>query len=142
MGFNLYSVLTEEDKNILNKYIIKYGIAKKYFMGLEKWLTPWGKNKIGLYHLLGDKLSYSVPFVHETPKNEIRRAFEDMLWDSEAFTPFFREIRSYAWDRIPEPTSTHITKDLINSYAFLDNSLSRDIILDFNSNKKKSSGRR
>lgn len=137
MGFNLYSILTEEDKDILNKYIAKYGIAKKYFMGLEEWLTPWGKNKIGLYHLLGDKLFYSVPFVHETPKNEIRHAFESMLWDSEAFTRFFREIRSYAWDRIPEPTSTHITRDLINSYAFLDNSLSRDIVLDFNSNKKK-----
>ena len=88
---NLFDTLTKEDKITTENFILKYAIdPDKYseddddhspllinrrdFVGLEKYLSEWGKNKKTLYKLLGNKLKVSIPF--ESIKDEKTREYD------------------------------------------------------------------
>ena len=91
--FNLTSVLSDKDKELISKYVEKYGVAEN-FIGVDSWLQEWGKSKIKLYKLLGNQLIYSIPFKYEKNERDLERQLRDLnretgFWD--AFMIFSRE---------------------------------------------------
>ena len=140
MSFNLYSILPEQDKVVLTNYITEYGVEEKYFIGLEKWLNPWGKDKIKMYHLLGDKLIYSIPYEYNTPDNAIIKALEDLMWDS-----YHRKFINTCVDEIMEiernnlistKKAIDLRQGLFSPRSVFKNSLHETIKLDWDSEKK------
>lgn len=139
MGFNLYSILSEQDKTILHNYITEYGVEEKYFMGLEKWLKPWGKDKIKMYHLLGDELIYSAPYEYLAPDSVIINAIDDLMWESHRHF-IQRCINLMLEEREKNEALNNVTGDIRNDIfsarAVFKNSLVRNIVLNWNENKK------
>ena len=140
MSFNLYSVLPEQDKIVLTNYITEYGVEDKYFIGVKEWLKPWGVNKIKLYHLLGDRLIYSIPYEYNTPDNVIIQALEDLMWDS-----YHRKFINTCIDMIAEIERndlissikfTSLKQGLFSPRSVFKNSLPETIKLDWDSEKK------
>lgn len=140
MGFNLYTILPEQDKVILTNYITEYGVSREYFMGLEKWLKPWGKDKIKMYHLLGDKLIYSAPYEYLAPDSVIINAIDDLMWES--YHRHFIQlcIKLMLEEREKNEALNNVTDDIRNDIfsarAVFKNSLVGNIVLNWKENKK------
>lgn len=59
---NLIDKLSDRDKELIKQYIFKYGVAEKYFMGLEDYLQAWSHANQKLYKLLGNSLIKEFDF--------------------------------------------------------------------------------
>ena len=88
--FNLISKLTDEDRVLINKYIETYGL-KNGFIGLNKWLKYWGKEKIKLYKLLGNSFTYTIPINYQKDTNSIKQEIDHLTINS-FFQTHFREF--------------------------------------------------
>ena len=75
---DLLQKLSQEDRFILEQYIISFG-AKK-FIGLDEWLKNWNYSKRKLYKLLGNQLIYKIPFSYEKDNNILRYEIEEQLF--------------------------------------------------------------
>ena len=58
---NLYNLLSEHDKKVLENFVTEHIIVSEKYVGNELFLEHWAKNKTKLYHLLGNKLIHKIP---------------------------------------------------------------------------------
>ena len=88
MSFNLINQLSIEDKVKIKNYINLYGVSKN-FIGVDEWLTYWGKEKIKLYKLLGGKVIHRIPFSCIKPKEELREEFANIYYHSKFVNNYY-----------------------------------------------------
>lgn len=138
MSFNLYPMLSEQDKTIMKNYIFQYGIKEEHFIGLEEWLTGWSYNKIKLYKLLGNSFTYSKPFKHEEPYSRIVDNFERLIYST--YGNFTDDLRQYwIWKKCPDEDEigSRVCHQILSPSIYARNAVDEDIVLDFLPNKKK-----
>ena len=140
MSFNLYPILSEQDKTIMKNYIFQYGIKEEHFIGLEEWLTGWSYNKIKLYKLLGNSFTYSKPFKHEEPYSRMVDNFERLIYST--YGNFTDDLRQYwIWKKCPDEDEdeigSRVCHQILSPSIYARNAVDEDIVLDFLPNKKK-----
>lgn len=111
--FNLLSVLPERDKELITRYVTKYGVYDG-FIGVDRWLEDWGKNKIKLYKMFGNQFSYTIPFSYEKGREELSRQMSELLY------PFTRGEDNKSFRRI--------FFDFLDGYILYDKELIPDAI--------------
>lgn len=74
----LLNVLTEEDKYKISNFVKRFGKSNGNFIGCEEWLKYWSKEKVTLYHLLGDQLIRKIPFSYEKTHEEKKEEFREL----------------------------------------------------------------
>ena len=92
MAFNLVNELSELDKVKLNNYIHLYG-TREGFVGVDNWLNDWGKNKIKLYKLLGNKFEHRVDFSYDKSKEDLRHQLQELF---RKHNYFYEELLDWA----------------------------------------------
>ena len=126
MNFNLLDKLTQEDRIKIEKYIELYG-TKKNFIGIDEWLKYWSVNKIKMYKLLGNQLTYRTSFEYNKSEGELGRQISDLVTDStfpnhlnEWMTEHFDLIPSEVRDIIQDCCRRHIliVDEVLNSTKF------------------------
>ena len=138
MSFNLYPMLSEQDKTIMKNYIFQYGIKEEHFIGLEEWLTGWSYNKIKLYKLLGNSFTYSTPFKYEEPYSRMVDNFERLIYST--YGNFTDNLRQYwIWKKCPDEDEigSRVCYQILSPSIYARNAVDEDIVLDFLPNKKK-----
>lgn len=94
----LLDALTLEDRENIEHYVSLFGASIK-FIGVDKYLTYWAKNKVKLYKLLGNsltlsqKISFSIPeeekndlFINLYERSKFLGAFEKWYWNDISFS--------------------------------------------------------
>ena len=90
---NLLEVLTSNDKEIIENYIVQYGTGgdESSFCGVDTYLSNWAAAKTKLYHLLGDNLIVKFPFKIEKDEAILIRQVEKLLNSH----PFINELTDF-----------------------------------------------
>jgi hypothetical protein len=102
--FNLINEISAQDRVKIENYINLYGINKDSFIGLDKWLSDWGKSNIKLYKLLGNQLIY---------KKEVAISINDDM--------LFQRIRELIAEN----------NDFVNAYTKLCDKINEDFDLSY-----------
>ena len=76
---NLYELLSDEDKQIITNYVVKYGINKEDYIGTEEFLEEWSKAKVKLYRALGNQFKISIPYTYNLSEEDIRADMRENL---------------------------------------------------------------
>ena len=84
---NLYDYLTKEDNKKIDAYIRKYGTHE--YIGNEEYLKYWRDSKKKLFHLLGGKLIYKVPFQYNKNNEILQIEMSNLVWNDN-FPPLFK----------------------------------------------------
>lgn len=114
-------------------------------MPLYDFLREWEQSKVNLYHMLGDKLIYKVPYEAKKTEDEIYRTVKRYLTHEDeflgGFTSWvdveFREHSPYGDDwRAAEDFSRTITRGIVDAKSISQNSVIDDLTLDFMEGKK------
>ena len=87
MGFNLVSVLTNKDKELITQYVHSFGVVSD-FIGVDEWLRYWGANKIKMYKLLGNQLTYKVPFCFQKDEQMLYQQISAFVKQEMMYDPF------------------------------------------------------
>lgn len=90
---DLFALLPEKDKELMEKYINLYGVGKEDFIGLKEYLKYWAESKKKLYKLFGDKFQVEIPYSYEKTNRELN---ED--GDKLRRTTFHKEFSSFLLD--------------------------------------------
>ena len=76
---DLYSKLSEEDKETIKNYIYTFGVKEEDFLGLEEWLQNWSHSNQKLYKLLGNQFIYKTDFSYIKELSEIREEISQLI---------------------------------------------------------------
>lgn len=80
---NLFDYLTKEDNEKIENYITKYGVSADVYEGNKEYLKYWAESNKKLFHLLGGKLIYEVPYVSEKSDENVDYLVRQLLKKSE-----------------------------------------------------------
>lgn len=113
---DLFDVLTDTDKQLIERYIIKYGYTTP--MNLRQVLRPWAKAKRTLYKALGNKLRVSVPIEIATDDQIVTYQLR------EVYKPYNLTGIPYDWEKEELESNNHpFILSLLKTFYFCEDEL-------------------
>ena len=76
---NLFDYLTEEDNRKIKNYVHTFAVEEECYVGNEKYLSYWAENNKKLFHLLGGKLVYKVPYEYIKSEDAIGKEIKNLI---------------------------------------------------------------
>ena len=133
---NLYELLPEHEKKVMDNYITEHIITPEHYIGNKVFLEHWSKSKTKLYHILGNKFVHKVPYEKEVTLHELRQRMTD-LSDTHKFCYDYARFIKELWycDLISEELRSRLLS-FINSFTLADNAINSNIELNALKDKK------
>ena len=76
---DLFDYLTPEDNETFEDYVTHFGVPLHLYKGNKEYLKNWAESNKKLFHLLGGKLIYEVPFSFQKDYGLIKQEVEKLL---------------------------------------------------------------
>ena len=133
---NLYNLLSEHDKKVLENFVTEHIIVSEKYVGNELFLEHWAKNKTKLYHLLGNKLIHKIPYEKVISNMELE---DDMraLVHADSFCKAYRDFAKALYDKeLIDSTQYSNIIYVLAGHVLVKNSIEKIIELNVLSYKK------
>lgn len=89
---NLIDKLSKLDKERLINYINAFGVSRKNFIGLDKWLQNWSHSNQYLYKLLGNQFIQKFDYEFKKDNDLLNIEIENLLQ-----LPFKKSYHQFYW---------------------------------------------